>query len=319
MIAHRRGSKGFTLVELLVVIGIIALLIGILLPTLGSVRRSARTTQCQATLRNIGQAVFMYATEFKGVLPYGYYVSNAPTPAATNEVGDTSTQNQFVWWSLVRKYMRKNASFDNFASDQSERLMAAFHCPEGLNRDAGCDFAANPSLIIDGQLERLLINVGAGIIALQRPGTMKQLDSTVALIWDATEIGPGFNTQYVVGYSTDGGPTGGGLANFDAMLANPYIRFRGLVEAGNPQESDEFPINPGPNLDLIGATSGSDYNGREGNIRWRHGRNNVANFLFGDGSVRPANITRNYDQPNVTGELLKRNFRPKAPPGWGGL
>ncbi|MFT3788539.1 MAG: prepilin-type N-terminal cleavage/methylation domain-containing protein [Tepidisphaeraceae bacterium] len=61
-----RGVRGFTLVELLVVIGIIALLISILLPTLNKVRESAKATQCMANLRTIGQCYFLYTNANKG-------------------------------------------------------------------------------------------------------------------------------------------------------------------------------------------------------------------------------------------------------------
>lgn len=67
---------GFTLVELLVVIGIIALLVSILLPVLGSVRRKAQSAACMSDVRQLFMAMNMFAQDNKGHLPRPYGVGD---------------------------------------------------------------------------------------------------------------------------------------------------------------------------------------------------------------------------------------------------
>jgi prepilin-type N-terminal cleavage/methylation domain-containing protein/prepilin-type processing-associated H-X9-DG protein len=64
-----KHRAAFTLVELLVVIGIIALLISLLLPALGKARDAANTIACLANLRSAGQAMQIYVAEYNGFLP----------------------------------------------------------------------------------------------------------------------------------------------------------------------------------------------------------------------------------------------------------
>ena len=65
----RKKTSGFTLVELLVVIGILAALAGILLPVLAGARERARGTSCTANLSQLAKAMLMYADDYDGRLP----------------------------------------------------------------------------------------------------------------------------------------------------------------------------------------------------------------------------------------------------------
>jgi prepilin-type processing-associated H-X9-DG protein len=81
---HVNPTAAFTLVELLVVIGIIALLIAILLPSLNRARETANRVKCATNLRQIGQTMLLYAGENKGHYPRTYYTPGAPLTDAAS-------------------------------------------------------------------------------------------------------------------------------------------------------------------------------------------------------------------------------------------
>lgn len=81
-----RIRRAFTLVELLVVVGIIAALIGILLPVLSRVREHAKRTNCLSNLRQLGQGMIMYAGENRDRLPNGNPVATSNDYDGTNRV-----------------------------------------------------------------------------------------------------------------------------------------------------------------------------------------------------------------------------------------
>lgn len=93
-----RTTRGFTLVELLVVIGIIAVLIGVLLPALSKARQSANTLKCSANLRSIGQGMAMYLADNRGVFMPIYTYAAGPGSLQVN--GTVLFKNfGYVHWS----------------------------------------------------------------------------------------------------------------------------------------------------------------------------------------------------------------------------
>src|SRR4051812_10974821 len=103
------ATRAFTLVELLVVVGIIAVLIALLFPVFSKAREQANRTKCLANLRTIGQSMFVYANNNHDRLPNG---------------NDTNTWNDPMAANWVMK---------NFADDVTDGRV--FHCPS--DKDEG--------------------------------------------------------------------------------------------------------------------------------------------------------------------------------------
>jgi prepilin-type processing-associated H-X9-DG protein len=284
-----RKTAAFTLVELLVVIGIIAVLIGILLPALNRARAQAATVQCQANLRTIGQGLNIYAGMNKGSLPYGDYFDLT--------YGYTINSSTANWVIRVASALRPGGTGENFMTSVSSK--GIFRCPTA-NMDNGADdhvvnhYSCHPRLMPSYFAAQGDLFTGGRVTPYHMARIRKPAE--IVLIFDASQY---YNAS--------------GLANGNAhpvAAGADNWRFNGGTGWGNgvlnpPPGNATWDNNYGAGIDNVTNADCDGWNGnQQQNIRYRHGKNNTANFLFCDGHV--GNFSIKKTASGLTTDLLRK-------------
>ena len=119
----RPHRLGFTLVELLVVIGIIALLIGILLPSLNRAREASKRVKCLANMRSVGQQLMMYVNENRGSYPTSYWRNGS----ALQDFGLPEVRTNWDWLNTGAK--GPGVNFLGSLVEMNDGLAEAVVCP----------------------------------------------------------------------------------------------------------------------------------------------------------------------------------------------
>ena len=152
--ARSNSRRAFTLVELLVVIGIIALLISILMPALGRARDQANRVKCMNNMRTIMQAIVMYSSENKLSLPYSNWGGNPrgtpgwlyDNPNWGSWTMDAAQPREPAWSHLedgaLFRYIKTRESYKCPLHTDRETVGMTERYTSYLMNGAACDFSA---------------------------------------------------------------------------------------------------------------------------------------------------------------------------------
>lgn len=276
---HTRPASAFTLVELLVVIGIIAVLIAILLPSLNRARAQANSVACQANLRSIGQTLNMYAGANRGSLPYGYWNGSSPLNAGAALDPTRGGDWRILLLNQMTRRSDTNYSGNAVAGGEEAQIGPAkvFLDTDTRQGTGNLHYSAHPRLM------PLLTDQVNGVFLTPYKLAKIKRSAEIAMIFDGVQLddvggGPGAWQSSAVAQQLDAW-----RLYYDLNLIDDFGR------SGLPSyltRDGSVDVSASNNISLANRDGGNiatDPN--KANIRFRHLGNKSLNALMADGHV----------------------------------
>jgi prepilin-type N-terminal cleavage/methylation domain-containing protein/prepilin-type processing-associated H-X9-DG protein len=270
--------RAFTLVELLVVIGIIAVLISILLPALGRARSQAASLKCLSNLRQIGQAMNLYTGDAKGYLVPGsiqWYDGGAAKGGRGEENWATIlvSRNYLKISNQLHYSGTANAGADAFENTTSAGRDTPFRCPVGLDTSSS---VATPSGSATTKLDFINNSGFWRRQSITTDGSVAQAQVAGAIIdtWYAGNFLQPTAAQVIAGTGQEAFPM--------RVLARNRAGTPGRIFGGPLSKQSQIRKSAEMAVLFDGLRS---HNLNTNNISLRHGKNDKANFLFADWHV----------------------------------